>query len=175
MFLLDVYDCAIVISNDSDLAEAMKLVRVDCKKTVGLFTPWRRRASKQLMANYKDIPNSLITAIVDANSTRKDFIANSIIKRDPKVVGVYRLIMKNNSDNYRTSSIQGIMKRIKAKGITVIVYEPIMKENNFFQSEIVKDLNKFKKMSDIIIVNRMTEEISDVKDKIYTRDLFNSD
>lgn len=131
--------------------------------------------TKQLMANYKDIPNSLITAIVDANSTRKDFIANSIIKRDPKVVGVYRLIMKNNSDNYRTSSIQGIMKRIKAKGITVIVYEPIMKENNFFQSEIVKDLNKFKKMSDIIIVNRMTEEISDVKDKIYTRDLFNSD
>lgn len=131
--------------------------------------------TKQLMANYKDIPNSLITAIVDANSTRKDFIANSIIKRDPKVVGVYRLIMKNNSDNYRTSSIQGIMKRIKAKGITVIVYEPIMKENNFFQSEIIKDLNKFKKMSDIIIVNRMTEEISDVADKIYTRDLFNSD
>jgi UDPglucose 6-dehydrogenase len=131
--------------------------------------------TKQLMANYKDIPNSLITAIVDANSTRKDFIANSIIKRDPKVVGVYRLIMKNNSDNYRTSSIQGIMKRIKAKGITVIVYEPIMKENNFFQSEIIKDLNKFKKMSDIIIVNRMTEEISDVTDKIYTRDLFNSD
>ena len=131
--------------------------------------------TKQLMANYKDIPNSLITAIVDANSTRKDFIANSIIKRDPKVVGVYRLIMKNNSDNYRTSSIQGIMKRIKAKGITVIVYEPIMKENNFFQSEIIKDLNKFKKMSDIIIVNRMTEEISDVTDKIYTRDLFNLD
>mgnify|MGYP001228559312 CR=1 FL=1 len=131
--------------------------------------------TKQLMANYKDIPNSLITAIVDANSTRKDFIANSIIKRDPKVVGVYRLIMKNNSDNYRASSIQGIMKRIKAKGITVIVYEPIMKENNFFQSEIIKDLNKFKKMSDIIIVNRMTEEISDVTDKIYTRDLFNSD
>ena len=131
--------------------------------------------TKQLMANYKDIPNSLITAIVDANSTRKDFIANSIIKKDPKVVGVYRLIMKNNSDNYRTSSIQGIMKRIKAKGITVIVYEPIMKENNFFQSEIIKDLNKFKKMSDIIIVNRMTEEISDVTDKIYTRDLFNSD
>ena len=131
--------------------------------------------TKQLMANYKDIPNSLITAIVEANSTRKDFIANSIIKRDPKVVGVYRLIMKNNSDNYRTSSIQGIMKRIKAKGITVIVYEPIMKENNFFQSEIIKDLNKFKKMSDIIIVNRMTEEISDVTDKIYTRDLFNSD
>ena len=131
--------------------------------------------TKQLMANYKDIPNSLITAIVDANSTRKDFIANSIIKRDPKVVGVYRLIMKNNSDNYRTSSIQGIMKRIKAKGITVIVYEPIMKKNNFFQSEIIKDLNKFKKMSDIIIVNRMTEEISDVTDKIYTRDLFNSD
>jgi len=131
--------------------------------------------TKQLMANYKDIPNSLITAIVDANSTRKDFIANSIIKKRPKVVGVYRLIMKNNSDNYRTSSIQGIMKRIKAKGIPVVVYEPILKEDNFFQSEIIKDLNKFKKMSDIIIVNRMTEEIRDVEHKIYTRDLFNLD
>ncbi len=131
--------------------------------------------TKQLMANYKDVPNSLITAIVSANSTRKDFIASSIIQKEPKVVGVYRLIMKNNSDNYRTSSIQGIMKRIKAKGITVIVYEPIMKEDNFFQSEIIKDLDRFKKMSDIIIVNRMTKEISDVKDKIYTRDLFNSD
>ena len=131
--------------------------------------------TKQLMANYKDIPNSLITAIVDANSTRKDFIANSIIKKRPKIVGVYRLIMKNNSDNYRTSSIQGIMKRIKAKGIPVVVYEPILKEDNFFQSEIIKDLEKFKKMSDIIIVNRMTEEIRDVEHKIYTRDLFNLD
>jgi UDPglucose 6-dehydrogenase len=131
--------------------------------------------TKQLMANYRDIPNSLITAIVDANSTRKDFIANSIIKKGPKIVGVYRLIMKNNSDNYRTSSIQGIMKRIKAKGIPVVVYEPILKEDNFFNSKIIKDLNEFKKMSDIIIVNRMTEEIRDVKDKIYTRDLFNLD
>ena len=131
--------------------------------------------TKQLMANYKDIPNSLITAIVEANSTRKDFIANSIIKKRPKVVGVYRLIMKNNSDNYRASSMQGIMKRIKAKGIPVVVYEPILKEDNFFQSEIIKDLDKFKKMSDIIIVNRMTAEIRDVQDKIYTRDLFNLD
>lgn len=131
--------------------------------------------TKQLMANYKDIPNNLITAIVDANSTRKDFIASSIIKKEPKVVGVYRLIMKNNSDNFRTSSIQGIMKRIKAKGITVVVYEPIMNEDHFFQSKIIKDLNKFKKMSDIIIANRMTNEIIDVKDKIYTRDLYNTD
>ena len=131
--------------------------------------------TKQLMANYKDIPNNLITAIVDANSTRKDFIASSIIKKEPKVVGVYRLIMKNNSDNFRTSSIQGIMKRIKAKGITVVVYEPIMSEDHFFQSKIIKDLNQFKKMSDIIIANRMTNEIIDVKDKIYTRDLYNTD
>jgi len=131
--------------------------------------------TKQLMANYKDIPNNLITAIVDANSTRKDFIASSIIKKEPKVVGVYRLIMKNNSDNFRTSSIQGIMKRIKAKGITVVVYEPIMSEDHFFQSKIIKDLNQFKKMSDIIIANRMANEIIDVKDKIYTRDLYNTD
>ena len=131
--------------------------------------------TKQLMANYKDIPNSLITAIVDANSTRKDFIANSIISKKPKIVGVYRLIMKSNSDNYRASSVQGIMKRIKAKGIEVIVYEPVLKEEKFFQSRVVKDLNEFKKLSDIIIVNRMTNEIRDVESKIYTRDLFNSD
>ena len=131
--------------------------------------------TKQLMANYKDIPNSLITAIVDANSTRKDFIANSIISKKPKIVGVYRLIMKSNSDNYRASSVQGIMKRIKAKGIEVIVYEPVLKEEDFFQSRVVKDLNEFKKLSDIIIVNRMTNEIRDVESKIYTRDLFNSD
>ena len=131
--------------------------------------------TKQLMANYKDVPNSLITAIVDANSTRKDFIANSIISKKPKIVGVYRLIMKNDSDNIRTSSIQGIMKRIKAKGIKVIVYEPVLKEESFFQSRVVKDLNEFKKLSDIIIVNRMTDEIKDVESKIYTRDLFNSD
>ena len=131
--------------------------------------------TKQLMANYKDIPNNLITAIVDANSTRKDFIANSVISKNPKIVGVYRLIMKSNSDNYRASSVQGIMKRIKAKGIEVIVYEPVLKEENFFQSRVVKDLNEFKKLSDIIIVNRMTNEIRDVEGKIYTRDLFNSD
>jgi len=131
--------------------------------------------TKQLMANYKDIPNNLVTAIVDANSTRKDFIANSVISKNPKIVGVYRLIMKSNSDNYRASSVQGIMKRIKAKGIEVIVYEPVLKEENFFQSRVVKDLNEFKKLSDIIIVNRMTNEIRDVEGKIYTRDLFNSD
>jgi len=131
--------------------------------------------TKQLMANYKDVPNSLITAIVDANSTRKDFIANSIISKKPKIVGVYRLIMKHDSDNFRTSSIQGIMKRIKAKGIEVIVYEPVLKDEDFFQSRIVKDLNEFKKLSDIIIVNRMTDEVRDVESKIYTRDLFNSD
>ncbi len=131
--------------------------------------------TKQLRANYKDVPNSLITAIVDANSTRKDFIANSIISKKPNIVGVYRLIMKSDSDNFRTSSVQGIMKRIKAKGIKVIVYEPVLKVEDFFKSRVIKDLNEFKKLSDIIIVNRMTDEIRDVESKIYTRDLFNSD
>jgi len=128
----------------------------------------------QLRANYKDVPNNLISAIVDANSTRKDFIADSIISRNPKVVGIYRLIMKSNADNYRSSSIQGIMKRIKAKGIEVIVYEPLIEEE-FFSSKVINDLKKFKKLSDIIIANRMTDEIRDVEKKIYTRDLFNSD
>ena len=128
----------------------------------------------QLRANYKDVPNSLISAIVDANSTRKDFIADSIISKNPKVVGIYRLIMKSGSDNYRSSSIQGIMKRIKAKGIEVIVYEPLLEEE-FFSSKVINDLKKFKKLSDIIIANRMTDEIRDVEKKIYTRDLFNSD
>ena len=130
--------------------------------------------TKQLKANYKDVPNNLISAIVDANSTRKDFIADSIISKNPKVVGVYRLIMKSGSDNYRSSSIQGIMKRIKAKGIEVLVYEPLL-EKEFFNSKVINDLKKFKKLSDIIIVNRMTDEIRDVEKKIYTRDLFNSD
>ena len=130
--------------------------------------------TKQLRANYKDVPNNLIRAIVDANSTRKDFIADSIISKNPKVVGIYRLIMKSGSDNYRSSSVQGIMKRIKAKGIEVIVYEPLLKEE-FFNSKVINHLKKFKKLSDIIIANRMTDEIKDVEKKIYTRDLFNSD
>ena len=130
--------------------------------------------TKQLRANYKDVPNNLISAIVDANSTRKDFIADSIISKNPKVVGIYRLIMKSGSDNYRSSSIQGIMKRIKAKGIEVLVYEPLL-EKEFFHSKVINDLKKFKKLSDIIIANRMTDEIRDVEKKIYTRDLFNSD
>jgi len=130
--------------------------------------------TKQLRANYKDVPNNLISAIVDANSTRKDFIANSIISKNPKVVGIYRLIMKSGSDNYRSSSVQGIMKRIKAKGIEVLVYEPLLEEE-FFHSKVINDLKKFKKLSDIIIANRMTDEIRDVEKKIYTRDLFNSE
>ena len=130
--------------------------------------------TKQLLANYNNVPNKLIKAIVDANTTRKDFIANSIITKNPKVVGIYRLIMKSQSDNYRSSSIQGIMKRLKAKGITVIVYEPLI-ESEFFSSKVINDLNEFKKQSDIIVANRMTDEIKDVKDRIYTRDLFNND
>ena len=130
---------------------------------------------KQLRANYDDVPNSLISAIVEANTTRKDFIADTIINKNPKVVGVYRLTMKSGSDNYRASSIQGIMKRIKAKGIEVIIYEPVIKEVEFFYSKVIKDLDEFKKKSDIIVANRMSKDISDLKDKVYTRDLFNSD
>ncbi|MDA7437921.1 nucleotide sugar dehydrogenase [Candidatus Pseudothioglobus singularis] len=130
--------------------------------------------TKQLRANYHDVPNSLIGAIVEANSTRKDFIADSIISKNPKVVGIHRLIMKNGSDNFRTSSIQGIMKRIKAKGIIVIIHEPMLKEDEFFNSKVIKDLDEFKKLADLIVANRMSEDISDVKDKVYTRDLFNS-
>ncbi len=128
--------------------------------------------TKQLLANYHDIPNNIIGAIVQANRTRKDFIADKIIERNPKVVGVYRLTMKANSDNFRQSSIQGVMKRIKAKGIEVIVYEPTMKEEKFFNSKVIKDLNEFKIISDVILANRMNEELSDVKTKVYTRDLF---
>jgi len=130
---------------------------------------------KQLKANYKDIPNSLISAIVEANTVRKDFIANSIINKNPKVVGVYRLIMKSGSDNYRESSVQGVMKRIKAKGINVIVYEPVLKEEQFYNSKVIKSLEEFKKLSDVIIANRITEEIKDIESKVYTRDIFNTD
>ncbi len=131
--------------------------------------------TKQLRANYKDVPNSIISAIVDANSTRKDFIADSIIAKNPKIVGIYRLVMKEGSDNFRSSAIQGIMKRIKAKGIEVIVYEPVLREDEFFSSRVIKDLEEFKKISDIIVANRLSKDILDVKERVYTRDIFNSD
>lgn len=131
--------------------------------------------TKQLRANYSDIPNNLINAIVDANTTRKDHIADSILKRNPKVVGIYRLTMKTDSDNFRASSIQGVMKRIKAKGIEVIIYEPVLKEKVFFNSKVIRDFEKFKSMSDVIVTNRLSEELKDVKNKIYTRDLYGRD
>lgn len=131
--------------------------------------------TKQLRANYNDVPNSLIAAIVDANSTRKDFIADAVIKRNPKVVGIYRLVMKSGSDNFRSSAIQGVMKRIKAKGIEVVIYEPVLNESEFFRSEVITDLDEFKQKADVIIANRLSSDIHDVADKVYTRDLFGSD
>ncbi|MBB1372618.1 MULTISPECIES: nucleotide sugar dehydrogenase [unclassified Pseudoalteromonas] len=131
--------------------------------------------TKQLLANYKDIPNNMICAIVDANTTRKNFIADSIIKRNPKVVGIYRLVMKTGSDNFRASAIQGIMKRIAASNVQMVVYEPELKEDVFYNSRVIRNLNEFKQISDVVVSNRMVEELSDITDKVYTRDLFGSD
>lgn len=131
--------------------------------------------TKQLLANYKEVPSNLIEAIVKSNSTRKDFIADSIISKNPKIVGIYRLVMKTGSDNFRSSAIQGIMKRIKAKGIEVVIYEPVLNEDSFFNSKVIKDLEEFKKVSDVIVANRLNQNLKDVEPKVYTRDIFGND
>ncbi|WP_018994129.1 nucleotide sugar dehydrogenase [Thioalkalivibrio sp. ALgr1] len=131
--------------------------------------------TKQLLANYEEIPNNIIGAIVDANRTRKDFVADAVIRRNPRVVGIYRLVMKSGSDNFRASAIQGVMKRIKAKGIEVVVYEPELPDDDFYRSRVIRDLDEFKRIADVIVANRITDDIRDQTDKIYTRDLFNSD
>ena len=131
--------------------------------------------TKQLRANYKDVPNNIIGAIVDANRTRKDHISDMILSKNPKVVGINRLVMKSGSDNFRASSIQGIMKRIKAKGIEVVVYEPALEEDNFFNSRVIRDFKEFKSICDIIVSNRLSDDLLDVEEKVYTRDLFNRD
>ena len=131
--------------------------------------------TKQLLANYSDVPQNIISAIVEANRTRKDHIADMILKRKPNVVGIYRLTMKTDSDNFRHSAVQGVMKRIKAKGIEIVVYEPALKEERFFNSKVIRDLDEFKQISDVIVANRLSDEIKDVKSKVYTRDLFNRD
>lgn len=131
--------------------------------------------TKQMLANYADIPQNIMAAIVDANRTRKDHVANMILEREPKIVGIYRLTMKTNSDNFRQSSIQGVMKRIKAKGVDIVVYEPALEDDIFFNSRVIKDLEEFKKVSDVIVVNRITDEILDVEEKIYSRDLYSRD
>lgn len=131
--------------------------------------------TKQLLANYDDVPNNLINAIVESNRTRKDYIAETIISQNPQKVGVYRLVMKAGSDNFRASAVQGVMKRIKAKGIEVVVYEPVLQQNEFFHSKVITDLADFKAQCDIILANRLVPELEDVKDKVYTRDLFGHD
>jgi len=131
--------------------------------------------TKQLLANYADVPSNLIRAIVDSNTTRKDFIADSILKRNPKVVGIYRLVMKSGSDNFRASAIQGVMKRLKAKGVEVVVYEPVLESDDFYRSRVIKNLDEFKRISDVIVANRQAEVLNDVSAKVYTRDLFGSD
>lgn len=129
----------------------------------------------KLLANYADVPNDIIGAIVAANTTRKDFIAQQILDRNPSVVGIYRLTMKTNSDNFRQSSIQGVMKRLKAKGIEVVIYEPTLKDDSFYNSKVIRDLDEFKKMSDVIVSNRNSADLEDVQDKVYTRDIYDRD